>query len=465
MSAPELYVVNRAADEARLARFAASAEALGLPFARIEAMDGHDPAFPFFLYEHLLPDAFWGEQRIKPGAFGCFLSHRAAWARMLADGTETALICEDDAVLSAPPGSVAAPDGFDLVFCGSRLASWRDGPGLSSVSDVLSAMGARRPGAGGLASAPGAEAYLLSREGARLLLALSERDGACAGVDWLMLGWAAPAAARPPWPEWAHLPEAELTAFIADPLAKTAPAPSAIRHRETATLAALRDLAPLAGLVETGGLNDPSARTLAAGRFPALPALELLFRWMKRRGLFVDIGAHLGAATLFMLRHGGAARAIPFEWAEAAHGPLRRSLAAAGLEDRAQTAHLGLGLAEARGRRAVRGDAAAPWAARLKPDFAETVPVRAGDTLLRTEAPDLILIDVNGEEKEVLKGLRKTIGRHSPVIALALGHERSAKALPLLARRGYAEAERAEWEEGGEARRLAVFVKRGGAGG
>ncbi|MFN3260645.1 MAG: FkbM family methyltransferase [Pikeienuella sp.] len=465
MSAPALYVVNRAADEARLARFTGAAEALGLGFARIEAMNGHDPDFPFFLYEHLLPETFWGEDRIKPGAFGCLLSHRAAWARMLADGAETALICEDDAVLSAPPSAVPVPGGFDVVFCGARLAAWRDGPGLVSVPHVLSTMDARRPGAGGLTSAPGAEAYLLSRAGARRLLALSERDGARAGVDWLMLGWSAPAAARPGWPEWAHLPEGGLKAFVADPIAEAAPAPSVIRHRETVPLAALRCLAPLSGLAETGGLDDPAARALAEGRYPALPALDLLFRWMRRGGLFVDIGAHLGAATLFMLRHGGAARAIAFEWADAASGPLRRSLAAAGLEARAETAHLGLGLAESRGRLAVRGDAAAPWAARLKPDFAETIPVRAGDTLLRAEAPDLILLDVNGEEREVLKGLRKTIGRHAPVIALAMTHERSAKALPLLARRGYREAERIEWEEGGEPRRLAVFVRRGDKGG
>lgn len=223
--APAIYVINRAADEARLSAFSAAAAALDLVFTRIEAIDGHDPQTPLFLYRNLLADTFWGGPGIKPGAFACFLSHAAAWRRMLADGHETALIMEDDAALSVPPASIAAPERFDVVFAGARLNDWR---GAADETEPLSAALARMassgraPAAAGLAKGPGAEAYLVSRAGAARLLALLARDRVRAGVDWMMLGWATPEAARPGWSEFAHLPTGPLDAFVAAPIVELA---------------------------------------------------------------------------------------------------------------------------------------------------------------------------------------------------------------------------------------------------
>ncbi|MEL6792970.1 MAG: glycosyltransferase family 25 protein, partial [Pseudomonadota bacterium] len=196
--APPVYVVNRAVDEDRMAGFAAAAEALGVAFTRIEAMDGHDPDAPLFLYRDLIRDGFWGEDRIKPGALACAIGHMHAWRRMLADGAEAALICEDDARLIAGPAALAKAAGryedADIVFANPRMIAWRavgaakSDPALIPVAKAAARMAAKgaAPGADGMAAGPGADAYLVTRKGAAALLALMDRVGLIAGVDWIM---------------------------------------------------------------------------------------------------------------------------------------------------------------------------------------------------------------------------------------------------------------------------------------
>ena len=78
----------------------------GLPCTLLDAVDGttlsaaeiaaayrpglHAPRYPFAL---------------RPGEIGCFLSHRAAWARLVAGSADAALILEDDVDLA--PGTFA----------------------------------------------------------------------------------------------------------------------------------------------------------------------------------------------------------------------------------------------------------------------------------------------------------------------------------------------------------------------
>ena len=70
----------------------------------------------------------------------------------------------------------------------------------------------------------------------------------------------------------------------------------------------------------------------------------------------------------------------------------------------------------------------------------------------------MIKIDVVGAEREVLKGLKKTLKRKRPVLAIDLTRPRSEKALPLLGRLGYTERERAEWTDAEGDRRFAIFT-------
>ena len=472
-----IYVINRAVDQDRLDGFAASAAALGLTFERIEALDGHDPDAPLFLYRTLLRDAFWGEDSVKPGALGCAVSHMTAWTRMLADGAQAALICEDDARLTADPIGLAAAarryDGVDVVFANDRMAAWRaaapakSDPALLSAAKLMPRMAKAglTPGEGGLSRGPGADAYLVTRAGARKLLAMLRDVGLIGGVDWLIL--AARAGQGVGWPETDILDPAfenrePLNVLItADPVAICADLPSAIRHRDAVPLAALRDGHSLGGEGQAKTLanlrSDPVADAFGGGRFYEEPALAMMARWMPRGGVFADVGAHVGNHTLFMLRHGGAGRAIPFEHNRFAIEALRRVMEANGLTDRIDDEALGYGLAEEAGKRQARGGKRNPFVNRLKEGFDEPVKVRPGDALLREKDIDMIKIDVGGEEREVLKGLKKTLKRKRPLLVVEMTRPRSQKAAALIERLHYREAERAEWDEGDETKRIVLY--------
>ncbi|MEM7545556.1 MAG: FkbM family methyltransferase [Pseudomonadota bacterium] len=467
MITPPVYVINRAQDTARLERFSDSATGLGLSVTRIEAIDGHDPATPLFLYRHLLRDRFRGGTDIKPGALGCYLSHMAAWRKLISDGHEVALICEDDVVLRTVP---PMPDVVaDIIFVNDRLQAWRagidGGPASVPVSAIISALSGngQEPGQNGLASAPGADAYLLTRRGAERLLALTAAHGIITGVDWAMIGFSTAASALVNWAEAKGVAEIEeadrLRAVIgAEAIGGVADAAggSTIGHK---TLIAIADCAATPRIKGLPDLpEDPVCTSLAAGRYAEEPALEMMYRWFPKGGTFVDIGAHVGAHSLFMLRHGGAAKAIPFEFHGRAIEGLKHLMGENGLAELVDISHLGLGLTEDTGKRALRGPDKYPYGARLKPDFTEDIKVRAGDSLLRDEAGiAMIKIDVNGDEREVLKGLKKTMKRKRPLLAIDMTAEKSAKARPILTRHFYTEAETAEWAENGITKRFAIF--------
>ena len=472
-----VYVINRTVDADRLSGFAEAAAAQGVDFTRIEALDGHDPDAPLFLYRTLLRDGFWGEDQIKPGALACAISHMHAWRHVLADGAEAALICEDDARLIADPDGLATaarryPDA-DIVFANPRMVAWRDigavksDPALIPLAKAASRMVAKgaRPGAEGIAEGPGADAYLVTRNGAEKLLALMAEVGLIAGIDWLIA--VASGARGLGSADSDHLDAAmpgasPINGYIArDALTRDAKAPSAIRHRNTALLADLRDRPSLncAGRASapTDLRADPVADAFRGGRYYEEPALAMMARWMPRGGVFVDIGAHVGGHSLFMLRHGGAQTAIPFEHNRFAIEAYRELMTMNGLSERIDDESLGFGLADEAGKRESKGAKRNPFVNRLKRGFDEPVRVRPGDALLRERDVDMIKIDVNGEEREVLKGLRKTLKRKRPLLVVDMTRPRAAKAMPLIARLGYSEAERAEWSEDGAPRLVVLY--------
>lgn len=472
-----VYVINRAVDSDRLAGFTEAAAALNIGFTRIAALDGHDPDAPLFLYRTLLRDTFWGEDRIKPGALACAVSHMHAWRRMLADGAAAALICEDDARLTSDPAALAAaarryPDA-DIVFANPRMTAWRDigrvrsDPALVSVAKIAARMAAKgaRPGAGGMADGPGADAYLLTRKGADALLSLIGRTGLIGGIDWIVAaacGARGLGSAETDFLDGAMGAAPEICGYVAGaPVVSTAKAPSALRHRDMIPLTNLRDAPSLnaPGRVKTAAdlRPDPVSDAFRGGRFYEEPALAMMSRWMPGGGAFADVGAHVGNHSLFMLRHGGAGTAIPFEHNRFAIAAFRRLMEMNGLSDRIDDAELGFGLAEETGKREAKGAKRNPFVNRLKPGFDEPVRVRPGDALLREREVDLIKIDVNGEEKEVLKGLRKTLKRKRPLLVVDMTRPRAAKAEPLIERLGYEEAERAEWDENGVPRKVVLY--------
>lgn len=193
MALPVL-VINRAQDTQRLARFAQSAREVGTAFERIEAVDGHAPG-ALAPFADLIGSLFWGEPHAKPGAIGCFLSHRRAWQAVVDRGLPHALICEDDAVLYRTPLGleihVNDSARSDILFVNQRLGSWARAASsqaavpLSDVITGLATLGG--PKAKGLKAAPGGDGYVLSTSGARQLLSLTASQKILCGVDWAMV--------------------------------------------------------------------------------------------------------------------------------------------------------------------------------------------------------------------------------------------------------------------------------------
>jgi glycosyl transferase family 25 len=164
-----IFVIAFANDDHRRAMMTRRLEALGLAFSFIDAIDGRALPEAERLAEEDPARADWIGHHLRPGAFGCLLSHRKAWQALLDSGAELGLVLEDDAVLGA-----ALPDILDRL---SQLADRLDLVNLHHFSG--------RPMEPALALSDqhsltvtryneiGAEACILSATAARQLLARS----------------------------------------------------------------------------------------------------------------------------------------------------------------------------------------------------------------------------------------------------------------------------------------------------
>ena len=252
MNLPVL-VINRDCDTDRWAATKDSATTQGVDPIRIAAIDAHASDFDATRYADLIAPAFWGRDTIKPGALGCFLSHRAAWMHIVQSNLPAALVLEDDADLTAPPDRVrAALSDCDLLFANDRMADWANAVGLSgdSVSldkliDALSQKGG--PNAVGVRKTPGGDAYALTNAGAERLLQITAQTRVTCGVDWAMVWAALPQSVafagfeeldilqkttkRPLQPLLAHV--------LTDPVACLRKAPSVLKHSVEVSIAQL----------------------------------------------------------------------------------------------------------------------------------------------------------------------------------------------------------------------------------
>jgi hypothetical protein len=168
-----IFVINCAADTHRRESFERAAKGMDVHF--IDAVDARQGAGVFKPYVSMLREKFWLDDDIKPGAFGCFISHRLAWQRMVDENITVALIAEDDSVLSHVEKSDFA--GRDLTFVNDRAVGWVPTGVLNDIVTSPNTSAAR--GFGG-------DGYVLTLHGAQALLAQSEIDGVCCGVDWYL---------------------------------------------------------------------------------------------------------------------------------------------------------------------------------------------------------------------------------------------------------------------------------------
>lgn len=124
-----ILLINLERRPDRLAFMTRQLRALGLPFERIEAIDGLGGDFG--------PDTLdiTGIER------ACALSHRKAWQYFLESGQEHCLVLEDDMVLSPrlknfllAPSNI--PPGVDVLRLETRLMRTKLGPRLSRTQNL-----------------------------------------------------------------------------------------------------------------------------------------------------------------------------------------------------------------------------------------------------------------------------------------------------------------------------------------
>ena len=132
-----------------------------------------------------------GRPVVPLGTLGCFMSHVAAWEMFLAGEDECALIIEDDVIpqiaLPTGLGGLGLPEGWDVVWVNDRMAPQEDQDSAAgfTVHGLAGVMRTFWPET----TAPGADGYLISREGARKLLAWVTADGMADDVDWRMVAY------------------------------------------------------------------------------------------------------------------------------------------------------------------------------------------------------------------------------------------------------------------------------------
>jgi GR25 family glycosyltransferase involved in LPS biosynthesis len=170
-----ILVINCAADTDRRKSFVSSTVGMNVRF--IDAVDARLGASVFKPHISLLRDKFWFDDEIKPGAFACFISHRLAWQVMVDEGIPIALIAEDDSRF-VQGMEFQDQTRSDIVFVNDRAQGWVHTRILKDILTTSPINPAR--GFGG-------DGYVLTLHAAQELLAQSEIDGVCCGVDWYLV--------------------------------------------------------------------------------------------------------------------------------------------------------------------------------------------------------------------------------------------------------------------------------------
>lgn len=155
---PTVFYINLPEEIVRRTSIEAELKAAGMEALRIEALRT--------VPENL--QLYFQRAQISPAELGCYASHMRCWSMLLACGVEYALILEDDAALPSNLETIVAatlaalPVGWDYVnLCSTPSRAVKI---LANIDDVHSLVRCSR-------LPHGAVGYLLSREGARKMLA------------------------------------------------------------------------------------------------------------------------------------------------------------------------------------------------------------------------------------------------------------------------------------------------------
>jgi glycosyl transferase, family 25 len=182
-------VINLAAHPQRWAETRSRFDAVNLAVERLEATDGRRlgservHAHGADGYDADLNRSVF-HKPLRPGEVGCYESHRAAWRRLLALGARSLAVFEDDVEIDARLAPLLQaierlPMPWDMVKLFGReqeRVAWQQPLPASSLTAGAALVGYSR--------VPSQTcAYVISREGARKLLATRARFGRPLDVD------------------------------------------------------------------------------------------------------------------------------------------------------------------------------------------------------------------------------------------------------------------------------------------
>lgn len=154
------------------------------------------------------------------------------------------------------------------------------------------------------------------------------------------------------------------------------------------------------------------------GGLPEAPFIDWAWRDTNKPGMLIDVGAHVGSWTLPFAAAG--AKVVAFEPHSTIRALLSRAVRANGLSNQVTVLPSALGEKAGLARLtcgAVDGGMAS-LIQQVPGPVDETVVVESLDSYLeRVEwVPKVLKIDVEGSELDVLRGARRTITQHKPVL-------------------------------------------------
>ena len=176
-----------------------------------------------------------------------------------------------------------------------------------------------------------------------------------------------------------------------------------------------------------------------SGRFYEEELLAASSAYLKKGDLVLDIGANIGNHAVFF---GGVlgCKVIAFEPNPDAIDLLKANIDANDLDDQIEVMEVGLGARKGKAYLSnVEGNLGATS---LELGGRGKVEIRTLDSIELPASPRLLKIDVEGMELDVLKGARKTVAAHQPVICCEIAtHKNIAEVRGLLEPLGYVSLE------------------------
>lgn len=175
----------------------------------------------------------------------------------------------------------------------------------------------------------------------------------------------------------------------------------------------------------------------AEGRFYEQDLLNLLTRYFKAGGCFVDIGANVGNHVIFAAMHLDASSVIAVEPMRRQHAILSINVLLNELQGRVKVHKVALSNYEGFSRMLTPNSQNLGRSMIADGVYGEWVRLCHGDKILADNQVDFIKIDVEGHEMQTLAGLTRTISRCRPAMLIEVSDDNSADFTSWLKKNSY----------------------------